>query len=71
MAMPTNIGKAKKAIAKMPCFMWIDVRNIAKNAGLSVQAMSRFLVQAKRKGLVENKHVSVSCGRLHLWRRVA
>jgi hypothetical protein len=68
--MPTKIGRAREAIAKMPCGFWIDIRSLARGAGLSVQTMSRFLWQAKKRGLVENKSVALSFGRMHLWRRL-
>ena len=70
MAMPSNAGRAEKTIDEMPVGSWIAVRTLAKNAQLGVQTMSRYLVQARKRGMVENKHVLVSNGRLHLWRRI-
>ena len=71
MVMPTNVGRAREAISKMPCGFWIDVRSLAKGAGLSVQTMSRFLWQTKKRGLVDNKRIALTFGRIHLWRRLA
>jgi CTP-dependent riboflavin kinase len=71
MTMPSNVSKAMKAIAEMPNGFWIDVRALAKKAHLSVRTMSRFLVQAQKGGLVENKRVPTTSGRLHIWRRIA
>ena len=71
MTMPSNISRAEKAIMKMPYGFWIGVRHIAKSARLSIQTMSKYLVQARKRGLVENKRVVVISGRIHLWRRIA
>jgi predicted transcriptional regulator len=69
MAMLSNVIRAGKTIAAMPIGSWMEVRGLAKNAKLGVQTMCRYLAQAKKQGLVENKCVLVSSGRLHLWRR--
>jgi hypothetical protein len=71
MVMPTNVDKAAEAIAKMPWGFWIDVRTLSKGAGLSVRTMSRYLSQAKKRGLVDNKRIALAFGRMHLCRRVA
>lgn len=71
MTMPKNINRAEKAIAEMPYGLWVDIRSIARNAGLGVQTMSKYLVQARRRGTVQNKRVPVPWGRLHVWRRIA
>ena len=70
MVMLTNVGRAREAIAEMPWGFWIDVRTLAKGAGLSVRTMSRYLSQAKKRGLVDNKRVPLAFGRNYLWRRV-
>jgi hypothetical protein len=65
----TKMSRAEKAINEMPRGFWINSRNLAKNACLGVQTMSRYLVQARKRGLVENKRVTISSSRFHLWRR--
>jgi hypothetical protein len=39
----TKISRAEKAISDIPLGFWINSRNLAKNACLGVQTMSRFL----------------------------
>jgi hypothetical protein len=53
----------------MPWGFWINARDLAKNARLGVGTMPKYLVQARKRGLVENKQVAISSSRLHLWRR--
>jgi hypothetical protein len=66
----TKMSRAEKAISEMPHGFWINSRNLAKNACLGVQTMSRYLVQARKRGLVENKRVVISSSsRFYLWRR--
>jgi hypothetical protein len=65
----TKMTRAQKAINEMPRGLWINSRNLAKNACLGVGTMSKFLVRARKRGLVENKHVAISSSRLYLWRR--
>ena len=65
----TKISRAEKAIDEMPLGFWINSRNLAKNACLGVGTMSKYLVQARKRGLVENKQLAISSSRLHLWRR--
>ncbi|HVP92307.1 MAG TPA: hypothetical protein VMS94_01055 [Acidobacteriota bacterium] len=70
MARPTNLHRAERAIAEMPNDYWVDVRSLSKNAGLTVQTMSKFLIRARKNGTVENKKVLTRWKRLHLWRRI-
>jgi hypothetical protein len=42
--------KAEKAMATMPCSTQVGLRNIAKNAGLSVETVSIFLCSSEEKG---------------------
>jgi hypothetical protein len=65
----TKMSRAEKAINEMPRGFWINSRNLAKNACLGVGTMTKYIVQARKRGLLENKHVAISSGRLHLWRR--
>jgi hypothetical protein len=65
----TKIGRAEKAIDEMPRGFWINSRNLAKNACLGIGTMTMYLVQARKRGLVENKNIAISSSRLHLWRR--
>jgi hypothetical protein len=67
----TKMSRAEKAIDEMPRGFWINSRNLAKNACLSAGTMSKYLVRARKRGLVENKKVAISSGRIHLWRRKA
>ena len=69
MANITRISRAEKAINEMPRGFWINSRDLAKNACLGVGTMSKYLVQARKRGVVENKNVAISSARLHLWRR--
>lgn len=70
MAMHRNVCRAERTINNMPLKLWVNVRELAKNADLSIHTMSRFLVRARRVGKVENKRVTVHLGRAHLWRRL-
>ncbi len=66
----TKMSRAEKAINEMPRGFWINSRNLAKNACLGVATMTNYLVKARKRGLVENKHVAISSySQLHLWRR--
>jgi len=65
----TRMSRAEKAINEMPRGFWINSRNLAKNACLGVGTMSKYLVQARKRGLVENKHLAIRSSRLYLWRR--
>ena len=65
----TKVSRAEKTIDEMPRGLWINSRNLAKNACLGVGTMSKFLVQARKRGVVENKHLAIRSSRLHLWRR--
>jgi hypothetical protein len=65
----TKLGRAEKTINEMPRGFWINSRNLAKNACLGIGTMTMYLVQARKRGLVENKNVAISSSRLHLWRR--
>jgi hypothetical protein len=69
--MPSNAIKAEKMIEKMPFGSWVDVRAVFKEAQLSACTMSKFLMQARKKGIVEKKVVSNGAVRFHLWRRNA
>jgi hypothetical protein len=59
MTMPTRVDKAERAINEMPFGVWISVGALAKSARLSVQTMTRFLIRAKKAGLVDNKKVVI------------
>ena len=65
----TKMTKAEKAIVEMPVRFWMNARDLAKNACLGVATMTKYLVQARKRGLAENKQVAFSSSRLHLWRR--
>lgn len=69
--MPRNSIKADKAIGKMPFSSWVELRAFSKDAQLSPCIMSKFLMQARKKGIVEKKVVSNGAVRFHLWRRIA
>ena len=68
--MPSNAVKAERVIERMPFGTWFGVRAISKDAQLSTCIMSKFLMQARRKGIVERKTVSNGASRFHLWRRI-
>jgi hypothetical protein len=70
MPMTTNVKKAEKAIEQMPLQSWFDIRGLAKDAKLSVQTMSRFLIRAKHQGKVENKNLRIGSTHLCQWRRI-
>jgi hypothetical protein len=65
----TKMSKAEKAIVEMPRRFWMNARDLAKNAYLGVATMTKYLVQARKRELVENKQLAISSSRLHLWRR--
>ena len=65
----TKMNRAEKAITEMPRGFWIKARDLAKNARLGVGTMTKYLMQARKRGLVENKQVAISSSRLYLWRR--
>jgi hypothetical protein len=65
----TKMSRAEKAINEMPHGLWINSRNLAKNACLGAGTMTKYLERARKRGLVENKNVAISSSRLHLWRR--
>jgi len=68
LTMPKNVYKAEKVIQDMPTGFWIDVRTLAKKAGLSVRTMSRFLIRARILGIVEHKSLTSHSTRIYLWR---
>jgi hypothetical protein len=68
--MLSNAIRAEKAIAEMPFGSWIDIRNLSKEAQLSIYILSRYLTQERRKGLVERKLLPNGYGKMHLWRRI-
>jgi hypothetical protein len=68
--MPKSGSKAEKVISEMQFGVWFGIRGLAKSAGLSVQEMSRFLVRARRLGLVENTRINIHAGRVSLWKRL-
>ena len=70
MTRPTSISKAERAINEMPSGIWINVRPLAKRAGLTVQTMSRFLVRAKKVGLVDHRRIAVHSFKISLWKRM-
>jgi hypothetical protein len=70
MVMLRSTSKAERAISEMPFGIWINVKSIAKRAGLGVQTMSRFLIRAKKAGIVDNKRVVVHSFKMSLWRRI-
>lgn len=48
-----------------------SVHGLAKQAGLTVRSMTRFLVQEKKRGVLENRQLNGRYGsRICLWRRV-
>jgi epoxyqueuosine reductase QueG len=67
--MHSNVDRADKVIQEMPKGSWVDVRSLAKRAGLGVRTMSRFLVRARKTGAVEHKRVTLRLNRSYLWRR--
>jgi hypothetical protein len=64
-----KMSKAEKAIVEMPRRFWLNARDLAKNACLGVATMTKYLVQARKRELVENKQVVISSSQVHLWRR--
>lgn len=68
---PSNATKAERVIERMPFGSWVDMRAISKDAQLGICTMSKFLMEARRKRIVEKKVVSNGAGRFHLWRRIA
>jgi hypothetical protein len=70
MVMLRSTSKAERAISEMPLGIWINVKGIAKRAGLGVQTMSRFLIRAKKAGIVDNKRVVVHSFKMSLWKRM-
>jgi hypothetical protein len=69
--MPSNVTKAERVIEKMPFGSWVDVRAISKDAQLSTCIMAKFLMQARRRGIVERRILPNGACRFHLWRRIA
>ncbi len=65
-----SLDRAEKVIDEMPIGFWIDVRTLAKEAGLTVHAMSRFLIRAKKAGQVEYKRVPIRTQKFSLWKRL-
>jgi hypothetical protein len=66
----TSTNKAERVINEMPFEYWIDVKALAKMARLGVRTMSRFLIRAKKVGLVVHKQVVVHSFRISLWKRI-
>ena len=49
---------------------WCRIRVLARQARLTIGSMTRFLVQAKKKGVVENSQLNGRHGgRVGVWRR--
>jgi hypothetical protein len=64
-----EVSKAEKAIVEMQRRFWMYARELARDACLGVVTMTKYLVQARKRELVENKQMVISSSRLHLWRR--
>jgi len=51
---------------------FVNKKEAKSNADIEVKRIAElttYLVQARKRGLVENKHMAISSSRLHLWRR--
>lgn len=71
MAAKTKVNRAWDCIEKMPFGCWIETKVIAKDAGLTVHAMSRYLHRAKIFGLVDRKEVRFNSMYHSMWRRIS
>ncbi len=71
MASSRNLDKAERVIGEMPVGYWIDVRALAKNAGLGVREMSRFPIRARKAGRLDYRTAIGHSIRISLWKRLA
>ena len=69
MQIPSRV-RAERVISNMPFNEDVDVRTLARTAGVSVKEMGRFLSTAKKRGAVKNRSVVGKFGRMALWRRI-
>jgi len=65
----SNRERAEKLVETMPT-TWITYQELVKTAKLSTTELRRFLVEGKKKNLLENKQVRTRFnGRICYWRR--
>jgi len=69
MTAPTSRDRAFHVIANMTS-EWQTTHYLAKQARLTVRTMVRYLVQAKKHGLLENRMLNGKYGsRIHKWHK--
>jgi len=71
MAAKTIVDRAWDSIDRMPFGYWVETKVIAKNAGLTVHTMSRYLHRAKLSGIVDRKEIRFNSVYQSLWRRTS
>jgi hypothetical protein len=65
----SNREKAEKLIETMPA-TWTTFQELVKTAKLGANELRRFLIEGKKKNLLENKQVRTRFnGRICYWRR--
>jgi len=65
--------RAWAVIRNMPPNKWIDVKELASQAGLRPIEMARYLIELKKKGVLESRRAHIRNGQttIGLWKKKA